>query len=75
MAELGKDKPNNKNAEAQTQAFLKTVNSIERELMKQINHLTYVVTSHPHTGSSYGALKDYQVGRHCQPDQGYMRAI
>lgn len=61
VAELGKDRPNNKTAEGHAQAFLKTVNSIENSLMKQLNYLSQVVTTHPHTGSSYGAQKDWQV--------------
>ena len=37
------------------------MNGIETNLLKQINYLSQVSTSHPHTGSSYGAHKDWQV--------------
>ncbi|XP_067942361.1 mediator of RNA polymerase II transcription subunit 11-like [Watersipora subatra] len=59
--EYSKDKPNNKTAEGHAHAFLKTVNSIESNLLKQINYLSQVSTTHPHTGSSYGAQKDWQL--------------
>lgn len=61
MNELARDKPTNKQVELHAQNFLKTVNGIETNLMKQINYLSQVSTTHPHTGSSYGVHKDWQV--------------
>lgn len=61
-AELSKDKPNKGSADGHTQNFLKTVNNIEGNLVRQLNYLSQQVTTHPHTGSSYGSKKDYQVG-------------
>ena len=61
MGEYAKDKPNNKTAESHAMTFVKTVNGIESSLLKQIQYLSQVSTTHPHTGSSYGAQKDWQV--------------
>jgi len=61
VQELGKDRPIGRTSESHTSSFLKTVNEIENNLIKQINYLYQVSTTHPHTGSGYGAHKDWLV--------------
>ena len=44
LQELSKDKSNLKQAETQTNQFLKTLNHVESRLNEQINYLTQVST-------------------------------
>ena len=44
LLELSKDKPNMKQVEGNTTSFLKTLESVEQGLTKQISYLTQVST-------------------------------
>ncbi|KAJ1524507.1 hypothetical protein ONE63_010999 [Megalurothrips usitatus] len=64
LQELSKDKSNLKQAEGQTNQFLKTLNSVESRLHDQINYLTQVSTGQPHEGSGYASQKVLQMAWH-----------
>lgn len=64
MQELAKEKSSQKAAENHTQAFVKNLTAIEKQLSEQINYLTQVSTGHPHEGSSYASAKVLQMGWH-----------
>ncbi|KAH3805835.1 mediator of RNA polymerase II transcription subunit 11-like [Dreissena polymorpha] len=64
LEELAKDKPVMKSIESNTTAFTKTLESVEKGLMNQINYLTQVSTGQPHEGSCYAAQKDLHMSYH-----------
>ncbi|KAL5290841.1 MED11 family protein [Megaselia abdita] len=64
LQELAKEKSSQKAAENHTQAFIKNLTAIEKQLSEQINYLTQVSTGHPHEGSSYASAKVLQMGWH-----------
>lgn len=64
LQELAKEKSSQKAAENHTQAFIKNLTSVEKQLSEQINYLTQVSTGHPHEGSSYASAKVLQMGWH-----------
>lgn len=64
LTELSKEKVSAKQVENHTNSFLKTLESVENGLAKQIAELTQVSTSAPHEGSSYAAQKDLQMALH-----------
>lgn len=64
LTELSKDKPANKQVEAHTSQFLKTLTSVETELSKQISYLTQVSTGQAHEGSCYNSQKVLQMAWH-----------
>ncbi|KAL3847387.1 hypothetical protein ACJMK2_018302 [Sinanodonta woodiana] len=64
LEELAKEKPQMKAVEAQTTNFIKTLESLDQGLMKQINYLTQVSTGQPHEGSCYAAQKDLLMAYH-----------
>ncbi|RZF33926.1 hypothetical protein LSTR_LSTR012268 [Laodelphax striatellus] len=64
LSELGKEKSSQKQAEGQTQQFLKTLSSVESKLTDQINYLTQVSTGQPHEGSGYASQKVLQMAWH-----------
>ncbi|XP_034237435.1 mediator of RNA polymerase II transcription subunit 11 [Thrips palmi] len=64
LQELSKDKSNVKQAEIQTNQFLKTLSSVESRLHTQINYLTQVSTGQPHEGSGYASQKVLQMAWH-----------
>uniref|UniRef100_T1GBN9 Mediator of RNA polymerase II transcription subunit 11 n=1 Tax=Megaselia scalaris TaxID=36166 RepID=T1GBN9_MEGSC len=64
LLELSKEKSSQKNAENHTQAFLKNLAQIEKQLSEQINYLSQVSTGHPHEGSSYASAKVLQMAWH-----------
>ncbi|KAK3589902.1 hypothetical protein CHS0354_034914 [Potamilus streckersoni] len=64
LEELAKEKPQMKAVETQTTNFIKTLESLEQGLMKQINYLTQVSTGQPHEGSCYAAQKDLLMAYH-----------
>ncbi|KAI9578430.1 hypothetical protein GQX74_009004 [Glossina fuscipes] len=57
LQELSKEKSSQKNAETQTQQFLKSLSSLESKLTEQISYLTQVSTGQPHEGSGYASAK------------------
>ncbi|ESN94167.1 hypothetical protein HELRODRAFT_68624 [Helobdella robusta] len=67
MNEMAKDKSVSKNVESHCTQFAKALENVESGLMSQINYLTTVSTSQPHTGSSYGAQKDLLLA--CQRNE------
>ncbi|XP_014791224.1 mediator of RNA polymerase II transcription subunit 11 [Octopus bimaculoides] len=64
LQELSKDKPSMKQVESHTTSFIKTLESVEIGLTKQINYLTQVSTGQPHEGSCYAAQKDLLMAMH-----------
>ncbi|XP_030375883.1 mediator of RNA polymerase II transcription subunit 11 [Scaptodrosophila lebanonensis] len=64
LQELGKEKCSQKNAETQSQQFLKSLSSVESKLSEQINYLTQVSTGQPHEGSGYASAKVLQMAWH-----------
>lgn len=64
IMELSKEKPSMKQVEANTVSFLKTLESVETCLQKQITYLTQVSTGQPHEGSSYAAQKILHMAWH-----------
>ncbi|XP_002736888.1 mediator of RNA polymerase II transcription subunit 11-like [Saccoglossus kowalevskii] len=64
IQELSKEKPNEANLELYTQKFLKSLETVEGGLTKQINYLSQVSTGHPHEGSSYSAQKEARMALH-----------
>ncbi|XP_017137626.1 mediator of RNA polymerase II transcription subunit 11 [Drosophila miranda] len=64
LQELGKEKSSQKNAETQSQQFLKSLSSVESKLSEQINYLTQVSTGQPHEGSGYASAKVLQMAWH-----------
>ncbi|CAB3360078.1 Hypothetical predicted protein [Cloeon dipterum] len=64
LMELSKEKSSVKQAETQTQQFLKTLNSLESKLSDQISYLTQVSTGQPHEGSGYASAKVLQMAWH-----------
>ncbi|KAH8296849.1 hypothetical protein KR054_011959 [Drosophila jambulina] len=64
LQELGKEKSSQKNAETQSQQFLKSLSSVENKLSEQINYLTQVSTGQPHEGSGYASAKVLQMAWH-----------
>ncbi|KAF3425792.1 hypothetical protein E2986_04016 [Frieseomelitta varia] len=64
FVELSKEKSSLKQAEAQTQQFLKTLGHVESKLSEQINYLTQVSTGQPHEGSGYASQKVLQMAWH-----------
>ncbi|KAK3927263.1 Mediator of RNA polymerase II transcription subunit 11 [Frankliniella fusca] len=64
LQELSKDKSNVKQAETQTNQFLKTLSTVEGRLHEQINYLTQVSTGQPHEGSGYASQKVLQMAWH-----------
>lgn len=76
LAELGKEKSSQKNAENHTQQFLKSLNSVETKLSDQINYLTQVSTGQPHEGSGYASAKVLQMAWHrIQHARGRIREL
>ncbi|KAL9926273.1 mediator of RNA polymerase II transcription subunit 11 [Glossina fuscipes] len=64
LQELSKEKSSQKNAETQTQQFLKSLSSLESKLTEQISYLTQVSTGQPHEGSGYASAKVLQMAWH-----------
>ncbi|XP_055920780.1 mediator of RNA polymerase II transcription subunit 11 [Eupeodes corollae] len=64
LQELSKEKSSQKNAENQTQQFLKSLSNVESKLSEQINYLTQVSTGQPHEGSGYASAKVLQMAWH-----------
>ncbi|XP_046987794.1 mediator of RNA polymerase II transcription subunit 11 [Schistocerca americana] len=64
LTELSKEKSSLKQAEVQTNQFLKTLNQVEAKLTEQINYLTQVSTGQPHEGSGYASQKVLQMAWH-----------
>lgn len=64
LTELAKEKPNDRNMNSSVKSFIKTLESVENNLMKQINYLSQVASGQPHEGSSYSAQKDAQMAIH-----------
>ncbi|XP_045199597.1 mediator of RNA polymerase II transcription subunit 11-like [Mercenaria mercenaria] len=64
LEELAKEKPQMKTVETHTTGFIKTLESVEAGLMKQIQYLTQVSTGQPHEGSCYAAQKDLLMAYH-----------
>lgn len=64
FVELSKEKSSLKQAEAQTQQFLKSLGLVESRLSEQINYLTQVSTGQPHEGSGYASQKVLQMAWH-----------
>ncbi|XP_055836754.1 mediator of RNA polymerase II transcription subunit 11 [Episyrphus balteatus] len=64
LQELSKEKSSQKNAENQTQQFLKSLSNVESKLSEQINYLTQVSTGQPHEGSGYASTKVLQMAWH-----------
>ncbi|XP_012168745.1 mediator of RNA polymerase II transcription subunit 11 [Bombus affinis] len=64
FVELSKEKSSVKQAEAQTQQFIKTLGHVESKLSEQINYLTQVSTGQPHEGSGYASQKVLQMAWH-----------
>lgn len=62
--ELSKEKSSLKQAENNTQTFLKTLSAVESKLTDQINYLTQVSTGQPHEGSGYASQKVLQMAWH-----------
>ncbi|KOB70717.1 Mediator of RNA polymerase II transcription subunit 11 [Operophtera brumata] len=64
LLELSKEKSGQKQAEANTTQFLRTLNQVESKLSDQINYLTQVSTGQPHEGSGYASQKVLQMAWH-----------
>ncbi|GAB6031322.1 Mediator of RNA polymerase II transcription subunit 11 [Chamberlinius hualienensis] len=64
ILEMSKDKTNLKQMECHTANFLKTLETVEVGLSKQIGYLTQVSTGQPHEGSSYASQKVLQMAWH-----------
>jgi len=64
LVELSKEKPSQKQVDAHTSHFLKTLNHVELETFKHINYLTQVSTGQAHEGSSYASQKILQMAWH-----------
>ncbi|XP_011310594.1 mediator of RNA polymerase II transcription subunit 11 [Fopius arisanus] len=62
--ELSKEKSSLKQAEGQTNQFIKTLGHVESKLSEQINYLTQVSTGQPHEGSGYASQKVLQMAWH-----------
>ncbi|XP_063991784.1 mediator of RNA polymerase II transcription subunit 11 [Diachasmimorpha longicaudata] len=62
--ELSKEKSSLKQAEGQTNQFIKTLGHVETKLSEQINYLTQVSTGQPHEGSGYASQKVLQMAWH-----------
>lgn len=62
--ELSKEKSSLKQAEGQTNQFVKTLGHVESKLSEQINYLTQVSTGQPHEGSGYASQKVLQMAWH-----------
>jgi len=64
IQELSKEKLSLKQVESHTTNFLKTLESVEMGLSKQIGYLTQVSTGQPHEGSSYASQKVLHMSWH-----------
>ncbi|KAG6455817.1 mediator of RNA polymerase II transcription subunit 11 [Manduca sexta] len=64
LLELSKEKSGQKQAEANTSQFLRTLSQVESKLSDQINYLTQVSTGQPHEGSGYASQKVLQMAWH-----------
>lgn len=64
LLELSKEKSSQKQAESNTNQFLKTLSQVETKLSEQINYLTQVSTGQPHEGSGYASQKVLQMAWH-----------
>lgn len=64
LQELSKEKSSQKNAETQTQQFVKSLNNVDSKLSEQINYLTQVSTGQAHEGSGYASAKVLQMAWH-----------
>lgn len=64
LLELSKEKSGQKQAEANTTQFLRTLSQVESKLSDQINYLTQVSTGQPHEGSGYASQKVLQMAWH-----------
>lgn len=64
IQELGKDKPSIKQVESHSNAFLKTLQSVESHIFQQILNLNQVSTGQAHEGSVYASQKVLNMARH-----------
>ena len=61
LNEFGKDKPSIKNVEGQVNQFLKSLETVESSVSKQLQYLSKVSTLNPHEGSCYASNKTSQM--------------
>jgi len=64
LQELSKDNVTKKNAEQTSTAYIKSLQKIESDLLKQINYLSQVATGNPHEGSCYAGQKESMMAFH-----------
>lgn len=64
IQELSKDKPSIKQVETHSNAFLKTLQSVEANIHQQIMNLHQVSTGQAHEGSVYASQKILNMARH-----------
>merc|ERR1712002_732855 len=64
LQELSKDNVTKKNAEQTSTAYIKSLQKIESDLLKQINYLSQVATGNPHEGSCYAGQKEAMMAYH-----------
>lgn len=64
ILELSKEKPSMKQVDTHTSTFLKTLESVENDLLKHITYLTQVSTGQAHEGSSYATQKVMHMAWH-----------
>merc|ERR1712002_574099 len=64
LQELSKDNITKKNAEQTSTAYIKSLQKIETDLLKQINYLSQVATGNPHEGSCYAGQKEAMMAYH-----------
>ncbi|RWS00444.1 mediator of RNA polymerase II transcription subunit 11-like protein [Dinothrombium tinctorium] len=64
IQELSKDKPTIKQVEMHSNAFIKSLHTVEKEISKQIEYLTQSSTGQAHEGSCYASQKVLNMAWH-----------
>merc|ERR1719228_1026347 len=64
LAEVGKDKPNQKQVDLLVTQFMNSLATIDSSLTDHIRYLSQVSTGQPHEGSSYASQKVLQMAWH-----------